>query len=673
MELSIDRLKKIVSAEKERRAGYVAKAVTWENMYYGNSFERTAKQALEEDGKEQITLPTTFNTVQLGMRLINSVPKIEAPSCNATADSDENARKRAQFLRAMYQRVNAQQQIDLVDTLKWYSYVRGRHAVSVLWINDLIPKAQRKNTFPLLITPLDPLTVGVIRGPWQSVFAYVEDLEVPRWRVRSLYPDVDFSSARPYGGRSDDNDDDILETVTDTWWVNADTGKVWNATIVADQFAKKPHVTRYPSIPIIEGYGDTTYGLDESMRGVSILYPMEGTWMYINRLVSQIATGMLWYFWPHIKVENQHGAALPEEVFVRPGETVVYPAGTSVEMVQMQPNVPLAQNLLEQMETIQQQSTFPGVMYGEAGGMQAGYGVNLLTQSASGRTVAFRRNLELTCEAVNRLSLALVEEFAGSKGVTAWGNDDADGMYEVSLSKKEIEGYHENSVKLTSQTFADEMQKVSVLIQMKQAELISSETFRKLVPLDLPEDEGRRVEIEQAMNSDELKQKQLVAALIAYYPELWEAMVKGTPLEPIAAEMVTILTAYDPEEYPPGKRRPAEQQLPDTPPEMLAPPPPPGGPLPGESVSGGPPGIAGPPAPDAGPNPMAGGMPLQPDALTGPMGGGIPPEAQAQLTPEIMGMMGIPQEMWAQIMGDPMAQQEVLRMYAQGGGGQMTS
>ena len=70
---------------------------------------------------------------------------------------------------------------------------------------------------------------------------------------------------------------------------------------------------------------------------------------------------------------------------------------------------------------------------------------------------------------------------------------------------------------------------------------------------------------------------------------------------------------------------------------------------------------------------MAGGMPLQPDALTGPMGGGIPPEMQGQLTPEMMGQMGIPQEMWAQIMGDPMAQQEVLRMYAQGGGGQMTS
>jgi len=671
MTLSLDRIKKIVSDEQHRRGQYVQRALKWEGMVFGEQFERPSKEIVEQEGREQIVMPTTFNTVQLGMRLISSVPKIDVPSCRATQESDEYALKRAKFLRAMYQRCNAQQQIDILDALKWRSYVRGRHAVSVLWIGDMIPKSQRKQKFPILIQPLDPLTVGVIRGPWQTVFAYVQDEEVPRWLLRQTYPDLTFQSTYQGGGTNvgvdGEDDDDVLETVIDAWWKDTNTGKTWNATIVGSEFAREPYATRYPDIPIIEGYGDTTYGLDESLRGVSILYPIEGTWEYTNRLVSQIATGMLWYFWPHIAVTNDEGAVLPEDNAIRPGETVNYPRGTHINMIQMEPNVPLANNLLQMMETVQQQSTFPGVMYGEAGGMQAGYGVNLLTQSAAGRTISFRRNLELTCEAINRLALALVEEFGGTKGLTAWGNDDKDGVYEVSLSKKEIESYYENSVKLSSQPFSDDMQKVAVLIQMKQANLISSETFRKLAPFDLPTDEERRIEIEQALGSDELKQKQLAAALIAYYPDLWESMVKGTPLEEIAQEMALILNAYDPEEYPEGKMAPMPQIAPPTPPEQMAPPPMPEGPLPGESVSGGPPGIAGPPVQPDQMNPMAGGAPLQPDALTGPQGGGIPPEMQGQLTPEMMGQMGIPPEMWAQILGDPLTQQKVLQMYAQAG------
>lgn len=687
--LSINRIISMVNENRQERAAYVAHATIWEGMYNGRQFEKTARQAVEQDGREQIVMPTAFNTVHLGLRLINSIPKIGVPSCHASDDSDEYAMKRQKWLGAMYQRVNAQQQSDVLEALKWYAFVRGRHVVSIRWIGDVIPEAVRKNKFPILIQPIDPFNAGVIRGPYQTDFAYIYEENVPRWKLRQQFPKLKFGEQRMR--RLDDVEEEIKETVIDAWWVDHETGKIWNAVLAGSEFAKKPVETKYREIPIIEGMGDTTYSQSEELRGLSILYPMEGTWEYQNRLVSQMATGMLWYFWPHIKVSNETGAALPADSVIRPGETTVYPWGTTIEMVQMNPNVPLAQQLLQQLETVQQQSTFPGVMYGEAGSMQAGYGVNLLTQSAAGRTLSFRRNLELTCESINRIALSLVEEFGGKAGVTAWGNDDADGLYEIALTKKEIEGYYENSVKLASETFADEMQKVAVLIQMTQAGLISSETFRTLAPFNIPTDEDKRVEVESALKSESMQQKVFAATLIAYYPDTWNMLVKGTPLEQVATEIADMMRQIPKDEYDSVRQNYPAAPPPPTPPMGM----PPGMPPPGMMGGGGMIGAGGPPpgmmggeggmmgatppgqapgfgegAPGMGgppPMPAQGGAPLQPPGIPGPMGGGIPPEMQGQLTPETLGMMGVPPEMWERIMGDPQTQQALLQQMAQGG------
>lgn len=652
MKLTIERINHIVEQERDRRHRYILRASRWERMYFSQQFaERPGRQVAESEGKETIVLPTTFNVVHLGMRLISDTPRIEVPSCHATAASDEYALAKKKFLTAMWQRVNDQQQQNVIDALKWSALVRGRFAFEVKWIQDSLPKTLRDSKFPILIRPLDPFNIGVIRGPYWTEFAYVREENVPRWKLKGQFPKLKFGQNRPRAIRKDEEDEE--HTVIDAWWTDQATGKVWNAIIVDDEFAKAPVETDYPEVPIIEGYGDTTQSTDEGVKGLSILYPMEGTWEYTNRLVSQMATGLLWYFWPHIAVSNEEGRPLPDKLVVRPGETTVYPWGTKIDPIQMNPNVPLAQNVLTQVDSVQQQSTFPGVLYGEAPGeLQAGYGVNILAQAAAGRTVQFRTNLENGVKAANRIVLGMIEALAGSKGVNAWGNVEGDGMYEVTLTPKQIEGYYENDVKLASDTFQDEQAKIATLIQLKGAGVLSTETVRQLIPWKLPTDERRRVELEQLLQSPSLQQKTWAMAAMTYFPDIWETMLKGTDIEVVAKQTAEDMGIPVKEPLPPPAP-PMEQAPPGMdqgmmPPQGMGPGPMEGGPMGGPMME---------------PGMMGGGpVPLQPEALPMAQGGGIPPEMQGQMTPEQMGLPpDLPPEIWGMLTGDPMTDQEILR------------
>lgn len=645
----------LVRQNRDDRAAYGRRAALWEGMYFSRSKEsRGLRELAEQEGKAAVRLPTAFNVVHLGMRLVNSTPKVDVPSTEATSDSDDKATRRKRWLLAMLQRINAQQQVDLVNALTWQALVRGRFCFEVKWIRDSIPERLRKRRFPIMIRPLDPLTVGVVKGPFWTEFAYVWDEDVPRWKLKKQFPNLKFGEKR--ARRVSEDEEDIRHNVIDFWWTDPGDGTVWNAVVIdGAEFAKKPAKTDYPEIPIYEGMGDTSYSQDEEFKGLSILFPVEGTLEYHNSLVSQIATALHFYFWPHIAVSNEAGRELPDNIEVKPGETVVYPWGTRIEAVQMQPNIPLADKLLMQVDTVQQQATFPGVLYGEAPGqIQAGYAVNVLAQAASGRMRMFQTNLEMGLQHAFGLALALVEQFGGKDGVHAWGLDDADGMYEVALKPEDVEGYYECKVKVTGQTIQDDLQKAAVVMQLVQAGIMSKHTARDQLPFDFPTDEQRRVELEQVLSSDELRQKTLAAALVTYFPDSWEAIVGGTPLEPVAYAMEGIEPPAPPPP-PPGMGGPPG---PPMPPGMPPPGPGPGGPMGGmpPEMMGGPPGM------------MGGGPPLQPDAIATAVGGGIPPEAQGQLTPELMGLPAdTDPALFARMMGSPMSPEEELRLLAEGG------
>lgn len=623
------------------RSLYKEMADRWEKMWkLDPGFTRPLLEALDK-GHEQVILPTPFNVVNLSQRLLSSTPRIDViPQDIGNRESENYAEQCEKWLTQMWRVVNRQQQRNVVADNIWNALVYGRFVFDVRWIKENLPLMQRKTGFPIAIRALNPKDVGIQMGPYGPEFAYHKYtsslLEVVRkWpdlkdspkgsRLRTLLDQLE--------GRGKRNEDHEVEVI-DYWAMDPDEGTTWNAIIVEDEFAKEFAITSYPTIPIICGRGDFGIGLGDEFDGLSILHSIDGLWQYQCRLVSQMATGLYWYFWPQFLISNENN--LPVEDFEpKPGGVEQVPPGTKVDQVTMNPNVPLAQAVNDQLTRFIEQSTYPEVMFGQApADLKAGYGVALLSDAAQGRIKNFQESLEMAIMHVNELVLALVEKKGGTKGVDIYGVDEvSDEKYKLNLNKKMIGGVYTNQVKITPAMPTDDLQKTIQGKQLADGKYISSQTFRdKWVGIKVPTDETRRIALEELMQSDELRTYRLRKAAEDYFGEDAPTILFGTPfmMEP-------------PEGYEWYKDEDMRVKLRRLPPQPPSPMPPPGGPPPGppgQPPMGGPPPGGPPGMPPGGgpPMPPPGGPPMQPPGVAGPLGGGVPPQLAGQMEGENLGM-----------------------------------
>lgn len=705
MKLTVDEILARVNDSELERANYRAAAQVWESMWTLQLYSKPARTVLEQEGREQVVLPTPYNIVHLARRLINSDPRIEVPAEDAEEDDDEAAERRQRWLSAFWQRTNREQRRDIIADMAWQVLVRGRCVVEIKWVEEQLPKRLQGKRLPVLVRTLDPLNVGVKNGPLYTEYAF-HKYRQERMLAAQRYPNLKKSSTwrenddRFAGLAGKANEVEVID-----FWYSDGEGGVWNAVVVDGIFAKPSKKTDYPDIPIIEGYGDSSPLEDEEHKSLSILAPIRDLWPYQCRLASQVGTGLLYYFWPAILVSNEAGQEVPD-LDIRPGKTTPVPMGTKVEMIRGDVNVPLAQTMLTQVDAHIQQSTFPGVMYGQAPGqMSAGYGVSILADQARGRIAQFRENLESTLEHANELILGLIETNASEKGVKVWGRGAADGsLYHEALTPKDIQGQWHNLVNLTPQITTDDAQKQTLGLRMVEKGIISKRTFRdRIMSMLFPADEQERIEMEKALESPQMQPKVLLRAIQSYFPDSWEEKIKGTPFEQVA-----MMDEDTPPGMPPGMAGPPGMQPPGMPPQGPPGPPPPGmaGPPPGAM----PPQAGPPPGPPPGamlppdlPPPdvliqmlQTGAMPpgvtpdmilqllaaqgappellqqlaqgvrqqgaIQPQGLAGP---GVPPQMQGQLTPEMLNM-GVGQGaeaapgIYQQMIGQPLGEDEEL-------------
>lgn len=665
MKLTVEEIESHVADTETARAGYVAAAAIWEKMWTLQLFDKTPKQVLLREGREQVTLPTPFNTVHLARRLMATEPQFEVPAEDNEHDDDDSADKRQRWLSAFWQRVNREQSRDIVADAAWQTLVRGRCVFEIKWIEDELPKRLKGNRLPILLRTLDPMNVGVKKGPLYTEYAFHKYRE-ERSLVAQRYPNVKKSSTwrdnDSRNGRRSGVSSEI--DVIDYWYCDGD-GAIWNAVLVDGVFAKPPKLTPYPDIPIIEGYGDSAPVADEEFKSLSILAPIKDLWPYQCRLASQVGTGLLFYFWPAILVSNEMGQEVPD-LDIRPGVTTPVPMGTKVEMIRGDVNVPLAQTMLTQIDAHIQQSTFPGVMYGQAPGqMSAGYGVSILADQARGRIAQFRQNLESTIEHANELILGLVEEYADAKkGVKVWGRGGSDGkLYHESLMPSDIQGQWHNLVSLTPQITTDDAQKQTLGLRMVEKGIISKRTFRdRIMSMNFPADEQERIELEKALDAPQMQPKVLLRAVQSYFPDSWTEVIKGTPFEQVAAmdeapegmqgqgmPGMGMQPGMEMQGPPPGAMPPGMQPGPQgAPPQGMQPPP---GMMPPGMQQGPPPEMMqGPPPQQPGPQGLPPDMPPPEMLIQMLMTGQFPPGVTADMVIQLLLQMGMPQEMLQQLL-----------------------
>jgi len=629
MKLEIEDIQERVSRTEDERADWRMMAEQWERMYSLEPFKESRETALK-NGREQVILPDPYNVVNLGARLLSNMPKIEIPVEDATLENEDSAEQRKRFLTSLWQRASYDAAENVIEAAKHDSFLYGRFCFEIKWVKDSLPKLMRKRRCPINIRVLDPRNVGCKRGPLYPLWAY-HKYDEDIIDVVNRYPDVkdklrDKWDAREKGGRGWDVECEVVD-----FWYTTDEGEIWNAVSVDDEcFIKEPAKTDYPYIPIVEGVGEN--------GGFGILHPINGIWQYQCRLASQMATGLLWYFWPAILLKSETGNASPE-IRIGPGLTTPMPARTEAELIQFNVNVPMSDAMMNMVQGANQQSTFPGVMYGQAPGqVQAGFGVSLLADSAKGRVNPFRQNLEFAISTVNEIALAMVEEFGGDDGVAVWGlNEATDEVQHIVLTPEQVSGFYENHVSLVPQVPDQDLQKMVTALRMVEMGIISRDTFRKkFADVDLPSNEEKKL--------------------------VWESLAFG---EGPLAEFIRDEVVAERLEIPDWKLllqeiQQQEKQMMQEMSQQGQPQPP-----------GGAPGNGPPPGPGAGP-PSSGGMPTGPSGpppgpqMRPPRGSEappmqasqvmpnspMPPEIQGQISPEALGLPpNTPPEVFQGLLG----------------------
>lgn len=620
MKLSIGEIQERIDYIQGERAPYYKAAREWEKMWSLKINTRSSEEVLREQGEEQVLLPTPFNVVALARRLMATEPKIEVPSIDGKSDRDDRAEIIERWLSAFWELSNRQQERIILSDAVWQQLVRGRCCYQVQWVKESLPYHLQQTHLPIIIRTPDPLNVGICRNHNYTEYAYNRYYE-RREAVQRRYPKLKLTNE--YNSR----DGRSLVMVTDFWY-RGNKGDIWNAVIVEDEFAKTPtNADAYPDIPIIEVMGDSAPVGDEMLRGLSILYPMKDSWQYYNRLASQIGTGLLYYFWPLLLWKGPEGL-MPPNLAVAPGQII--PIGATGDLLPMKIDVnqPLVSSMMSLMGTSISESSFPAVMYGDAGNMQAGFGVSILADQARGRIQMFIANHEMGLEKVNSLILSLVESMADESGVEVWGKSVADNrMFVRTLKPSMIQGNYSNMVSLKPSIPSDDVQAESVGIQKVNAGLISKRTFRdRISSMPMPSDEDTRIELEGARANPQVQARIGALALVEASPDDWIELLQGTELEAqLPTKYQEKIAKWREQQAKKQAEKQAMQQMPDGSmmPDNQMPPP-------GMMTQAGssPPGM------------MPSGMP-PPGAPQGPPQG-IPPQGPSQGAPPEMMQQGPP-------------------------------
>jgi hypothetical protein len=400
---------------------------------------------------------------------------------------------------------------------------------------------------------------------------------------------------------------------------------------------------------------------------------MNGSWQYKCRLGSNMGTAVLYAAWPMTILSAEFGAEIPD-LEMRPGGIAVLPPGVKREDFAPAFNMPIVQAMMQQVESGIQQSTFPAIMHGDAGTLQAGYAVNLLTNSAMGRVSSTRGYMELAMQQVHELVLSLIEHNGDKKkGVELFAINSADKQpYTEKLLPKEIGGSYRNIVNLHPPLPQDDNAKIMMGAQLADKHYISSRTFRaNFLPQETPVDEESLIWLEMMDHDEEISPRVQVGQAILKWPDNWQQYIRQTKYEQAAKDM----GLWDYEE---GMRLDELAQPPAPPPgDMMGgmtPPMPPPMPPPGNPPMAPPP--QAPPIPPSAGMSSPGGAPLgiqqPPQAMPGPMGGGMPPELNNQISPEMLGLNRQEDQMlFQQLVNSGMSPEEVMQRIAQmsqGGG-----
>lgn len=501
-----DILHKVSLTEGERQ-GWKTRAEYWRQMWRLEAFKETRQEALK-DKREQIVLSLPYDVIRTATNLVPSRPIIECLEAHDEM-TEGNKEARQQFLTGLWERNNRRRKANLFKDMGWFGATSGRYAVEIKWIYEALPAKLRGRVCPIYIETIDPLQVGIKEGPFWTEYGYRKYL-CDRADVLQRYPQAKFTDRlAPFSNMThtyQTNRDATMSEVIDFWYTDPRTGTVCNAIIVDQQFVKRTAPTDYIGVPIFEGGMDRAPVKDERWKYNSILRGIDTTWQYQSALASQIATGLMYHFWPAWITQNEWGKDVGD-IKMGPGQVKSVPWGTKIDQLMGNVNVPLADAMLNLLEHQARRTTFPDPVYGmREGSGQAGYDAQNMLTAGSANVESLLESISLCGSAINEIAFGFVEAFASQNGVSVWGyNQQAEQYGHVTLRPEQINGYYENNVKVEANLPHDDLKKLTLWLRLVETGIMSQQTFReKGMGQRLPINEFKRVIFEQALKDPQL-------------------------------------------------------------------------------------------------------------------------------------------------------------------------
>jgi hypothetical protein len=537
MPWDIEQVRDAVEQVESERATLIRAMQQYEQAWRLDFWTGEEKKAARDDRRKLYTSPLPRNTVSLATNLISGKVNITCPAQEETEESVNEADARARFLELLIQKQAKTLDQGLIDALGWFGVVRGRMALQVAWIYDLLSPQQRVFQPPILYRPLDPMGVGIKRDHFGTRWAYHKYRE-KIVSAKARYPEV-FKDGLVEAQAGADHEVEV----TDFWYTD-EKGKVWHCVLVDDAFAVKPKKTRYPVIPIMERNNDPSPSSSERWRSASILEGTLETWGELNFLHSMHLSSIGRYFWPALFLTN------PDQEDIKPLDTGMGAINELPRNVGFtappndKPDVGLATSAIEMLSKYEQESTFPDMLYGDAGAMRAAYGLNMMASTAVRRIRSTKEQMQILVQSANEIALWCVHNYAPN-GITLYGYDATEKKnIAVRLDSSMIPNRYENSVDIEANVTGAQMQEMIMGIQLVTNKIISRGTFRRdWIPSDKepPPDEEIRVLIERIEDDPDLLAARLREAYLDYYGEElpagepdWQKTPQALPQQPMA-------------------------------------------------------------------------------------------------------------------------------------------
>ena len=357
---------------------------------------------------------------------------------------------------------------------------------------------KRGHKIPIHWMWLDPLTVHPVFGE-SGLVSVIEhdkrnlaDLNVERWNVENDRPMLTELAQQGSGG-SGNGEIDFVQ-----YWTKDTITYMVNERIVH-------HAThKYSRPPYIYATGITPSVREKGRRGLSVLYPLRDLVPYLDRLLSQTATGIRLWNWPtpvvHLDPAMSVGGE-PRTIEVRPGKTVPLYTGEDISFLVWQGSPPDSAMMTQMVQSMIQKAGLSDVFYGGSMSGDSGYLINQLLAAARVKFRPIVANAERAMEDACQLFWDIIEYqikddihiFAGDK--RKWytlGPDDLNGYRQVRVSISPL---------LPTDTYAIS----SKAINEVGAGLRDISSAMEEIGVGQPDEMKQRIMIDKIVNSPEIE------------------------------------------------------------------------------------------------------------------------------------------------------------------------